>query len=379
MRVLDADDGRPGARVLLEQTAEHLELPFLQLEGCEPQRPQPGLGPRKAQELGDQGRRLLLPAEPERRQVGLEPAEPCRVVVRGAEARPGLDQADHRVERRGAEKLQAVELEEVGVGCHLRPPELGQQTRLADPGLADDMDDPPAALRAHRGPVLRQRPDLALAPDHDRSTVLEAPRHAVRHGRRGQDLVDGDEPRQALDAAEPLRPDVEQPGRQVERLLRDQDRARARLRLQPRREVGGLADDAAGLLDTDTAGIDDDQPGMDTDADRQRGALGPLQLPIQPLHACDDGEARPHRALGIVLMRDRVPEARHHAVPGERDDGTPELPDAGRAEPLVPALDLAQLLGVELLGERCPADEIAEEDRQVAAFGHSSTLCSRPL
>ena len=66
-------------------------------------------------------------------------------------------------------------------------------------------------------------------------------------------------------------------------------------------------------------------------------------------------------AFGVVLVRDRGAEDRHHRVADELLDGAAEalelVPEAG----VVRAEQRAHLLGIHLLGARREADEIGEE------------------
>ena len=93
---------------------------------------------------------------------------------------------------------------------------------------------------------------------------------------------------------------LEKAAHQSARACGDHDSAWARQRLQPGREVGRLADDRLLLGRTLADEIAyDDQPGGDTDprrpAARRRQSLG-----CPPRR---DGEPRPDRSLGLVLVR----------------------------------------------------------------------------
>jgi hypothetical protein len=66
-------------------------------------------------------------------------------------------------------------------------------------------------------------------------------------------------------------------------------------------------------------------------------------------------------ALRVVLVRDRCAEQRHHRIADELLDGSAE-PFELRAQPLViRAQDRLDVLGIELLGTRCEADEVGEQ------------------
>ena len=67
-------------------------------------------------------------------------------------------------------------------------------------------------------------------------------------------------------------------------------------------------------------------------------------------------------ALGVVFVRDRGPEKGHHRVADELFDG-PAVAFELRAEALViRGEQRLDVLGIELLGSRGEADEVAEDD-----------------
>ena len=121
-------------------------------------------------------------------------------------------------------------------------------------------------------------------------------------------------PRRPGDALEVLRPEVlklEQIAEQPARALGDDDHVRLGDRLQPRREVRRLADDAALLrLARSDQVADDDQPGRDADPHVQRRAGRGDEL----RRCLDDREPGLHGALGVVLVRLRIAEIGEHAV-----------------------------------------------------------------
>ena len=104
---------------------------------------------------------------------------------------------------------------------------------------------------------------------------------------------------------------LEQPAGQPPRARRDHHRARLGQRLQPRREVGRLADHRLflrGALADQIA--DDHQSGGDADPHLQwRRREG-----VEPGHLLHQLQRRAHRALGIVLVGPRIAEIGEHAV-----------------------------------------------------------------
>ena len=124
--------------------------------------------------------------------------------------------------------------------------------------------------------------------------------------------------------------------------------------LQARREVRRLADDAALLrLARSDQVADDNQPGRDADTGLQRSAR------LEPGHRRDQLQPRPHRPLGVVLMRLRIAEIDEHAVAHvfrhEAAEAAHGLGDAF----LIGRNDLAQVLRVHAGGERRRADQVA--------------------
>ena len=142
--------------------------------------------------------------------------------------------------------------------------------------------------------------------------------------------------------------------------------ARLGQRLQPRRQIGRVADDRLFLrraLSDEIA--DHDDAGRDADAD--------LQLLLRPrFELRDDGgdvEAGPDRPLGVVLVGARKAEIGQHAVAHEFGDEAVVARDRARTGVLIGANDLAHVLGIEPRRQRGRADEIAEHDRELAALG----------
>ena len=75
----------------------------------------------------------------------------------------------------------------------------------------------------------------------------------------------------------------------------------------------------------------------------------------------DDLQRRAHRALGVVLVRDRRAEQREHAVAREVLDGAAERFDRPDHARHGVADDELQLLGIQAFAERGRADQVGEE------------------
>ena len=82
-----------------------------------------------------------------------------------------------------------------------------------------------------------------------------------------------------------------------------------------------------------------------------------------------DGERRPHRALGVVLLRLRIAEQRHQPVAEPLQHMAAEPGHRRRGFVEIGVDEVAPVLGVELAREARRADEIAEHDRDRAALG----------
>ncbi len=86
---------------------------------------------------------------------------------------------------------------------------------------------------------------------------------------------------------------------------------------------------------------------------------------LEPVLDCEvaDRERRADCALGVVLVRDRSAEERHHRIADELLDGAAVPLELGPYACVVGAQDRLDVLRVERLGLRSEADEVAEERR----------------
>ena len=75
-----------------------------------------------------------------------------------------------------------------------------------------------------------------------------------------------------------------------------------------------------------------------------------------------DGERRSHCALGVVLVRDRGAEHRHHRVADELLHRAAEALELVAQPRVVRPEQRAHLLGIHALRARGEADEVGEED-----------------
>ena len=89
----------------------------------------------------------------------------------------------------------------------------------------------------------------------------------------------------------------------------------------------------------------------------------------QPAHGRDGGEARPHRPLGVVLMRRGPAEAGQEPVALDMDDTAVELADGLGDHGVNAAQDLLQVLGIQAGRQRRRVDQIHEGEGEMPALG----------
>jgi hypothetical protein len=179
--------------------------------------------------------------------------------------------------------------------------------------------------------------------------------------------VDVDRPRDALHGPRAQRFEVDVSLDEPAGGVGEHHCARRRRALQARRDVGRLADDVDGL--TPRAGThltDDDDAGVDPDACRRRREIWASRR--DACHGAYDLEPGPHGAGGVVLVGDRMAEEHEQAVADVADDHSAVGLDDRRRRRLVREDEGAQLLGIERFGERRGADEIDEDDGQLATL-----------
>ena len=134
-----------------------------------------------------------------------------------------------------------------------------------------------------------------------------------------------------------------QPGDLTLHLRGDQDRARLGQRLHPRGNVGDVAINLA-------ARVEDGGPGFkaDTGDEFRLGCSGVLAIELGqcPL----DRKRCACRALGVVLVGQRITEQAHQTVPEFFRDMTAHFGDRSGSGIEIGADEVAPLLGIELRG-----------------------------
>ena len=105
--------------------------------------------------------------------------------------------------------------------------------------------------------------------------------------------------------------------------------------------------------------------GMDADARLQPLPTGRRRR-VHGVESLEDRETREDGALGVVLVRGRIAEICEQTVAEVLRNVAAEPHHDGAPHLLIREDELAELLGIQLLGERSRTDEVAEEDRQSA-------------
>ena len=147
---------------------------------------------------------------------------------------------------------------------------------------------------------------------------------------------------------------------------RYQYRARLGQRLHPRGNVGDVATNLA-------ARVEDGGTGLKADTGDEfwfaRSGVLAIEFGQGPL----DRQRRAGRALGVVLVRQRITEQAHKPVAELFRDMTAHFGDRGRSSVEIRADEIAPLFGVELGGDCRRPDQIAEHDDEITALAGS--LC----
>ena len=246
--------------------------------------------------------------------------------------------------------------------------EPAQHPRFADARLPGEQNRGSFALDRPL-PAFEQEAQLLFAPDQRHQSKRRFRLEAASYSAFAEHAVGAHRMRDAFQALRAeLFADIQSLD-EPEGVFAYHDCAGARERLQPRRDVGCLADDAhffsaialADVADHDHAGID-----ADAHRQRQRACGDPL---IELFHGFHDVERRAHRALGIVLVGLRVAEIDEQRVAHVSAQVAARA--LHRIDAGVPIVDQqrGQLLRIEPLGERRGVDEVAKQHREMAMSG----------
>ena len=100
---------------------------------------------------------------------------------------------------------------------------------------------------------------------------------------------------------------------------------------------------------------------------------------LELTHGSGESEGRPHRSLGVVLMRLRPAEIGQHAVAHELCDMALEAQGLAGHGILVDANGRAHLLGIERRRQPCRAHKIDEHHGQLPPLSRSRPRRGRSL
>ena len=350
-----------------DELREHVELARLDRLAVEVAQPLLCVGLElQPEQAADEGVDVLRVLE-QVRELRLQLEADARLGRRRAGAEPLAEQVADRPVGEALRVRDGAALDEPDAVA-VASAHLGDEARLADPGLADDRDDGAASVHE---PVHRALDDgqLEVAPDER----LQRPRLARASGPEDLEGLD-----RLGDAAQLLCAEALEREAGLDLQLRrpcDDDLAAGDELLDPRRDVGGVAERVVGLV---ALGLDHDGAGVDRDPRREVDAVGLAHLARVALERALDRERRQDGALGVVLVRGRRAEDRIELVPGEARDGALVALDlrAHHAHHLVD--EELGALRAEPLRDRRRADEVGEEDRDDAALaggdGHAPIL-----
>ena len=213
-------------------------------------------------------------------------------------------------------------------------------------------------------PAPGEKIEFLLAPDERRQRPRSA---APTSAARANDAIERHRRRHALKLVLASVLCDEQSGRLPLDRGCDEDRARLGGALDPRGDIGRIAEHFARCVDHRLPGIEPDAGG---ELGRALAGVSGVDLDKRAL----DREGRAHRALGVVLLRVRIAEQRHQPVaelfqhmaaePGHRRRGFVKIRvDEG-----------APVLGVKFRGEARRTDKIAEHHGDRTAFCGCSSM-----
>ena len=309
------------------------------------------------------------------RQAARQPVLDLRAIGLVGDAEGGADDLDERQVGRCAAVRGAGAAQEEGAFGQAQA-ELVHEAGLADPGLADDVDQADGS-RHRQAPVFLQ--DLLLPAAADQCRQAPADRDveaadALANGIQPPELLRS---RLALQLAFAEVIGLDEAFDQCVGRLAHQHGAALGLRLDPGRQVDRVAE-RRGLHPPIIAdGADDERPAVEADAEAGAGAVVGLGLAGHGRHPClnvERGAASPQRR---ILDRHRRAEERHDPVTGHLlhraalvMDGLAQLPvDALHQE--------IGLLLAEFVGERRVIGHVGEEYGHLTALRRASRIRRR--
>ena len=216
------------------------------------------------------------------------------------------------------------------------------QARFADPRLADDQRHLAFAIEGAL-PAIHQQAQFVLAPDEwGQSTRRRGRFEPPAHSARPDYAIKLDRPFDALERLRSAILDHEQPRDQPMRGVGDHHRAGFGGRLHPRGNIGRVAEDVGCPCPRLR------QPPPCPNRSRPARRVWVRGCSLSFADRVEDREARARRPLGVVVVRLGPAEVGHHAVAKVLRDMPVEALDRLRRRTMVPADDLAPLLGIEM-------------------------------
>src|SRR5437016_1098902 len=364
LQVLDQDDERPLLGAPQHEGLDRFDRPTLALRLVETLALQLSRGQREQVfEVGPRPlERRIQPAH-----AGLELLDLVALGLALLQPEGRLEELDDDVEWQRGAVGQAVALDIREGRLEPLALELVEQSRLADAGLAHDRDDLAAAAP---GPLaaLAQKRELPGAPDQRHEPPLDRDLEARAPSPLPGDRPGADRMVDPLDAPHATILGEEVAAHEPMRGLTNQDSARRRVRLQPRRQIDRLAlcrvvhaEVVADLPHNDGARV---QPDAHREVDP---ALAAQRLGILALRALDR-DGRRHRPHRVILKGDRRPEERHDAIAGELVDRALVAVHSLHEVYEGPVHDTVEVLRIESGRKRREADTIDEQHRHLLAL-----------
>lgn len=223
-----------------------------------------------------------------------------------------------------------------------------QQPRFADPALPGQEHRLSLATLRHF-PSLQQVPKLHFAANEGRSLTVR-PLLRLRLD-RSQNGVNLGIRRHAFQSSRTQGAHLKAVAHQPKRRRTDAYAVRRSFRLDARGQVGGLADRVVYVSATGIHCADDHEARMDPDARFDACFTLRSACFAEPAHAGNDAERRPDPALGIVVVRRRVPEKSRCPVADILVNVSAVAGDAVVANALIRAKHITECLGVQSSGE----------------------------
>jgi hypothetical protein len=244
-----------------------------------------------------------------------------------------------------------------------------ENARLADACLARQQRDLALALALaldRDAPAVQEKRQLALAPDEGCHALRPRRLEAADVLRLAQDRPSANRRVEAFEGLWPKRRQLERPAQQPSGRLGYHYAAWLGQGLQPRRQIGRLADDGLFLRRPLPDEISDhDDASRDADANPQTLRSRGFEL------RDDSGDVQTGSdcPLSVLLMGTRKAEISKHPIAHELGDEAVIARHRARTGFLVGPDDLVHVLGIKPRRHRGRADEIAEHDRKLATLG----------